>query len=712
MGSPEDGDAVGEKTRVIVGSFEERDSLIQPEQRLAGRVLLDGRLVLDHHDQIVHLRHDLIGDLSQRFVDDVFERVPSIVASSRPIPHGRSVGLSGRSWCSPHAQYDEGVAEGTTTDQGAWDDEVYGWDRDPGIVTDVELIEYEPPRIRLDLRVFVWVLILQFVVGAGVQAWMDSITVDEMDQAVAGVTAVTQLDLRMSTDRPVFPAALAAVAPLLAGVEIPIDDPSWSAGDRVEFSRSFLGANADDERVLTALFRLAPILEGALLGLVLYGIARVLFGEVAGVVAAGTWLTAPVALGFGHLNTSAVPAALALATVLYAIIRLVRQPAPHRFVGLVFATAAAWLVDVGSGVAAAATIAAVVGSWAVVDRTWYLVPAWMAALAAGWGAVWLVYGAFDTGLPAAALEGVSGSGWLETLVSAVPWPSEYETAIQAAFAGGGDSSGFVGGAYSTDPGTTFWLETLLLKLTPIALGAAVAGAVATRWVTDPRRRWRGWLLVGVPLATLTAILAGYDEPAGAASLVPMVAVLALAAGPVASVIRWRGGGTVLVAVGAASVILGWLSVPTSLAYGSPLVGPAWQNSSGSSVDMGQNYWRLADWARDKDAPYVSYYGRRPTPDLAEIEGVHSAHPVGLDGPVLAPRFDAEWIVVSATNLNGVVFTASRPLRLYCPVEVIGGTLLVYRFADLPDGLLVGATAPPGSPAGACDDEDYSRPRGG
>ena len=114
--------------------------------------------------------------------------------------------------------------------------------------------------------------------------------------------------------------------------------------------------------------------------------------------------------------------------------------------------------------------------------------------------------------------------------------------------------------------------------------------------------------------------------------------------------------------------------------------PGYRWATDSNIDWAQDAGRVNDWA----------VGRNPFVDLLLPLGIDP--PVGsralLDAP---PSAVQGWVAVSATRL----MTADRDqlswLRAYCPVDTIGGSVLLYRF-DAP----IDARPGPDMPVGLCD----------
>jgi hypothetical protein len=127
--------------------------------------------------------------------------------------------------------------------------------------------------------------------------------------------------------------------------------------------------------------------------------------------------------------------------------------------------------------------------------------------------------------------------------------------------------------------------------------------------------------------------------------------------------------------------------PDSLAWTTPPFTPSYATVTNSDVDWGQSLYLLQQWSRGK-APWVAYFGPRglggsPVTGARPLLG---QHPAGVTG----------WVAVSATDLTSAERASLSWLRAYCPVQVLGGSILVYRF-DAPPS----ATAGPSTPVGPC-----------
>jgi hypothetical protein len=153
-------------------------------------------------------------------------------------------------------------------------------------------------RRRWIVAVVLSVLIGQFLVMGLIQAWEDSLTIDESLYAASGSTAWRQRDLRINYEHPPLAKLLAALpAELFAEVQVPLDTGAWGEGSQWRLAYEMVQANNQEIQRVTFLYRVVPVLIAAFLGVLLYLLGRDLFGWRAGLLSAILWLTLPMAVG-------------------------------------------------------------------------------------------------------------------------------------------------------------------------------------------------------------------------------------------------------------------------------------------------------------------------------------------------------------------------------------------------------------------------------
>lgn len=562
--------------------------------------------------------------------------------------------------------------------------------------------------------------VAQFLVVGLLQAREDAFTFDEPFYAVSGSTALREGDLRINYEHPPLPKVLAAIPAELSGsVEIPLDSGAWNRGDTWNLSLEMYQANLDDIEWVTFLYRIVPTLIAAATGVLLFLLGRRLFGTAAGSLSAALWLTAPIAVGYGHLNGLDVPAAFTVVLTAWLLARYLQRPTLADLAFVAASVGVALLTRAAVGLVVAGAAFAVVLVVGLVRREWLLAPLkGVAVLVLGWLMVWGGYLLLDpSGLDISIFDPATQRLLTEPpsslpgqIALSVPWPTGYEAGIRflTDFHQNGESSGYLFGRHFTGAPDWFWLGSFVFKMTLASLAVIVAGLVAWLWLG--RARALRALLVLVPMGLgLVVMMAFAERPFGARYLVPIVVILLAAAGPIA-----RLAGHRVVAVGLVGAILIqtatlWASHPYTFAWSNPLIRESWQQAADSNVDWGQDFYRLQAWAAEQDETvWISYFGFGPSWTLDEIPNAVSAHPDNVWGPYRKPPGTVRTYAVSASNLNAFVGERIGYLRTQCPVEIIGRTILVYRFEEAPWGGLSLMGPVNGTPAPVCEGETWSQ----
>jgi hypothetical protein len=197
--------------------------------------------------------------------------------------------------------------------------------------------------------------------------------------------------------------------------------------------------------------------------------------------------------------------------------------------------------------------------------------------------------------------------------------------------------------------------------------------------------------VGLPAAVLAGFYLFSPRDVGLRYLLPTLALAAGLAGalvPLAA--RGRpvtrrtalAGTAVLAALAAVATAV---SFPQSLSWTTWPFRPAYTAATDSNVDWGQGLYALSAWSATHH-PYVLYFGPRGVGPRA-IPGARAlpADPARVTG----------WVAVSVTALNSSNRAELSWLRPWCPVRVLDGSILIYRFRAAPR--LPAGSAPAGSP---------------
>lgn len=558
---------------------------------------------------------------------------------------------------------------------------------------------------------------VQFLGLGLVQAARDSVTWDEGIYMAAGVTALTRHDLRLNPEHPPLAKVLAAAPVLLADPVMP-DGEAWATGRTFSFTTDFVRAQDAVGRFdrMLLLSRLLPLLQGVAVGALAGLLAARLFGRAAGLLAAATWYTLPFALGFSHLASIDVTASLVTLATSLALLGVLRSGsaasagAGLRWRGLVVLglTAGAGLATRHTGVLMLLVVVAVVVVTAA--RRGRVVAGLAAAGLVGLVAlsvVWVGYRALapgGSGLPPfETLEVLyphvpdDAAPVVRAALNALPLPAEYELGVRyLARISVAPAPVFLLGHAWEGASIWYWPGSALVKLGAWTLGLLVAGLLA--WRRLPSRALReGVAVLAAPAAPLVLFAMVQPRPLGLRYLLPVIALGVVAAGPLvratasAVLTRWRRGAAIAVLAVQAATLIG--SHPTSMSFTAFPFTAGYRVTTDTNLDWGQDYGRLLAWAGERElistesgAQGYDVYGHGWTPLVG-------AEPEELRG----------WIAVGASQLTAYRFESLSWLRAYCPVEVVGGSMIVWHLDEPAD------TRPgPTTPAPMCADGGPSR----
>jgi hypothetical protein len=597
--------------------------------------------------------------------------------------------------------------------------DVAGAPAEPAAETSAPIGELEPAPRSLSRRIALAVLAVLSVQFAALclhQAWNDAPTFDETVYMSTGLATLYEGELRMNNEAPFVTKALHALPMRLAGVDVPldgywgdsspIDDASayFAYGMAAEFND--LHAQRGDLQRVVLLGRLVAVIEGLAIGAALYALSATLFSRGAGLLAAGAWLTTPLAVGFGHLNSVDLTFTLAVVAAALALVRHLRAPTWWTLAVLALAAGGLQLArHTGFLYVAVMCVALVVRRR---RHGWDLARDVAVVAVATWASIWVA-----TFLVAPTRVPVDRAGVEESLaelrvedqgavadvlsaaVDVIPWPAEYEVGFQTQLAtSSGRTFGYLLGDTWEGARPAFWPLAMLIKLPITVVAVLLLGPFAWRWLSGDQRRTAA-LVVGLSALVSFAFVLPYTKPVGLRYALPGIAMLLVVASPLALALRRHRAGFAILGAGAiAQLAFLWSSVPHSFAWTAPPFRPGYQVVSESNLDWGQDGYRLARWLEGRVA-YVTYFGTNAIVDRAPgYRPLLGTPPSEITGDV----------AVSASYL-----TANRPvalswLRAYCNVGTIGGTILLYRFDEPP-------TAEPGpvEPAGRCSGSTSRRP---
>lgn len=173
------------------------------------------------------------------------------------------------------------------------------------------------------------VLLCGGILLAYTSVWNDAATVDEDPHIGAGISYLTQRDLRLNPEHPPLVKDLAAL-PLLfiPHLSVPTSHRSWTddVNGQWDFGRAFLFTSGNNADTILHLARIAPILIMASLGYALFSWTARRYGPLAGLLALLAYLSNPVILAHGRLVTTDVPAAAGIFIATIAFLSYLEHP--------------------------------------------------------------------------------------------------------------------------------------------------------------------------------------------------------------------------------------------------------------------------------------------------------------------------------------------------------------------------------------------------
>jgi 4-amino-4-deoxy-L-arabinose transferase-like glycosyltransferase len=535
---------------------------------------------------------------------------------------------------------------------------------------------------RLSLAVLA-VMAAGFAALGVAEAWADAPTFDEPVYVSAGLAAVLHHDVTLNDEHPPLPKVLAVLPVLVTHPVVPANQ-RWSGNDEESYGARFVAAQlaAGKLRSVTFASRLVPLAETAGVAFVLFAVASELSGPVAGVLAGMLWLASPVVLGVGHLDGTDVPFALGASLSSWALVRWLRVRDTRTLIWLGFALAAAAETQVTGLLVVGSGLAVIVGAEWRSGVTRALAQAGLAGLIV-WASVWAVYLGFDPAM-------------LSQVPLLVPRPYLGGIGYLAVHDTAG-SSAYVSGIAYTGGRWWYWPLSLVIKWPGTALLLLVAGVSGCLWLPLGLRR-RAGLSVVVPAALITGFTLTTPKDVGVRYLLPALALWAAAAatglvavlGTVAGARRKRLAGAAVGVMLGAAVVSTAGSFPGSIAWTAWPFRPGYTMVTDSNIDWGQGLYALRSWSASKH-PWLAYFGPRgiSTADILGAQPLLGTAPAHVDG----------WVAVSVTALNSANRSSLSWLRAWCPVGILDGTILIYRFSRPP--VSTSAQGPPPRPARLC-----------
>ncbi len=489
-----------------------------------------------------------------------------------------------------------------------------------------------------------------------------SVTPEELIHIPAGYAYLKTLDPRLCMEAPPLTGMLCSFPLVIMGVDLSLDHPAWKAageGDAkapLAFGRAFFadsGADSAQSRILVPARTVMAGL-GALAGLFLYLLTRLLLGTRCAGIALVLYCLSPGILGHGRLVSPEMPLAAFTLGALYGLAR-------HWRTG---GRSALLLTGLGLGLALASSHCA-----------WVLL---------------LVLVLFKARNPKHAGLLLGMALGVPLLVS-IGNPGSYLSSLGRFFqASASPTPVFLLGQVS-DTGFFNYALVILAVKTPVpTLMLILAGTIAVGFGRAGRLPGRELALVFGPVIGfgIPAVLSG--SAAGAPYLFAAFPLLCLLAGGLLAhrAFQTRGPALAIGALAAASAVSAFFAYPHYLSYFNAVAGGTAGGArivGDKNIDRGQDLPALAAFCRKHRVESIGLALGGPTvlPETFDIPG----RPITPD-EMLEP--EDGWYAVSVSALNTHGCRPGCPIRFdwiraFAPVTQLGGSLLVFRFLTLAPG---------------------------
>jgi hypothetical protein len=176
-------------------------------------------------------------------------------------------------------------------------------------------------------------------------AWTDSATSDEPPHIAAGYGYIHERDSRLNPEHPPLIKALSALPLVFIDPFFPSDAPEWENGEEKqwEIGRIFLYESGNDPHQLLFLARLIPILITLLVTLLIFFVARRLFGSTWALFPTTLFALSPTVLAHGHYVATDLPGAFGVLLAITLFVKALQEPSQKRLIiaGLAFGLAQA-----------------------------------------------------------------------------------------------------------------------------------------------------------------------------------------------------------------------------------------------------------------------------------------------------------------------------------------------------------------------------------
>jgi hypothetical protein len=524
---------------------------------------------------------------------------------------------------------------------------------------------HRSPARRLLLPLVVFLLLAGMAFAMVSTAVAQTPTTDEPVYVGTAVVYMQQHSLRYNLEHPplgklIMDAGLWFAHPRL--------DPAFT-GDEWALGQQLLYHSGNDPARLMFLARLPNIVLTLLFGLVVFGFARDLTGNLGGVTALALYAFDPDLITHGSLATLDVPATGFVVTSLWLLWRARSRPRLYLpLAGLALGAAMATRMSVLPVVPVLLALA----YWPLrrTPRRGLIAVAGVAAVTVA--VVWASYLAVDpqlrvtpSGVP--SIHGVRG-----LLTALTPLPEAYRDGMRMQF--GFEESSFGGFLFGRayDGSLWYYLPAALLVKTPLGMLALWPAGVATMLSVRRLRPAAPYVLLPAAVLFAAALAGTRDFGTRYAIFLPML--LGIAAATVVT-LRWRWARLATAALVLSVAVSSARTYPYYLPYSNEAFGgpsKTYLRLHDSNSDWGQDLGRVADrvhrqypgqhaWIVYKGGGDPAYYGFDPVDPLrVPPDRVH-----GL-------------LVVSNDAIDKADDRLRALLATSVPIEQVGHSITIFR----------------------------------
>ena len=543
-----------------------------------------------------------------------------------------------------------------------------------------------------------------------------SITIDEIVLIPSGYYHLAAGNHQLVNEHPPLAKIIAGIPTLFIqpGEVKPeqIHGAPGSIEERWAYAETFWENNPGLFASLSFWPRLPAIMLTVLLGLLIFKIARELFGSLAAVLAVLLFTLEPTVLAHGRVVQTDIPATFGYLLLFFAVFRYANKPSWKYAVGIGAAAGIALLAKFSMLLAgpvllvffavmiwrAPAARRTLLGQAAIVILTA------MVVINAGFLFQHRAIGPPDAQWIQESFPRLSGQVTFFTSLLSHILPADFLLGIlrQVRHNNEGHPAGFLG-MYSRTGWWLYFPVAFALKTTLPFLLISVTSLV---WAIHQyvRKRDRAFIWMLAPFAVYTAYVLGSRIDIGVRYLLPAYPFLFILGGAMLAR-AFRRGPRRRAAMFAAIILLGWTGVeavrafPNHMSYMNQLASarPHWWYLSDSNVEWGEDAPQVAQYLRARgesrvrsaflaDFILLHHYGVQPL-ELANADG---AEPEPTRYTAIGAGFLNGSIVPEAIKIQGRWVTETERHNFFdayrhrTPAAVIGGSVYLFRDDQVPD----------------------------